>query len=389
VSNRTKTVAALLAVAMVFSLGYVLGSLQGGNVAFSDEFIQRSGEISAILTDHYYLGVDDATLEDGMLHGLAQSVGDPYTRYLNEAELKAYTDASAETYVGIGVLISLNDAAMPTVIRVYRNSPAERGGVQAGDVITAVDDYIVEPGTDLSEVSRRLRGVAGTEVFVTLNRGGEAVSLTLTRAAVEIEYVESRMLSADIGYIALSEFSIRCHIEVKEAIASLQSRGMKKLVFDLRGNPGGYVDSAVAIADIFLDEGLVAYTVYADGTRHDYESNKEKLDIPVVTLVDGNSASASEIVVGALKDRGVAKVIGMQTYGKGIIQMLYALSEGGGLNVTIASYYTPNGTSIHGTGIAPDVEIALPEAVLNGTQALTPQNDTQLIGALDYLKQQP
>lgn len=387
--SRMKVIAAVLALALVFAGGFTLGSVKQNDTQLSDNYIRTRDEIMDLLEQNYYLGADQSVLEDGMLHGLAEGVGDAYTYYLNPEELEAYNDSNAESYVGIGVIIMLNENGLPAVTRVFHNSPAYGAGIVEGDVFIKVDGEDIQPGAtmdDLSQTSSKLRGEPGTDVTVTFLHESNPVTLTLTRAAVEIEYVEYRMLTADIGYIALSDFSFNCVEEVEAAISALREQGMKKLVFDLRFNPGGYVSSAVSIADMFLNEGVVVYTVYADQSREEYTSQDGKYDIPLVVLVNEYSASSSEILTGALKDRGAATIVGMQTYGKGIIQLMYPLSLGGAINITIASYYTPDYISIHGVGIEPDVEVQLPDDVLNGTVSLTDENDTQLQTAIEILQ---
>ena len=385
--NSLRTVALVLALALVFVGGYVLGSYkQDAGTGLSTDFVKRYAEISEYLKKYYYQGTTPQQFEDGMLHGLASSLGDPYTRYLNEKELAESNAQDAESYVGIGVVISLDDSKMPKVARVYKNSPAQKAGLLENDVFTAIDGVAVEPNTELSAISGKLRGTAGTQVEVTVNRGGKSLTMKIGRAAVDIEYVTTRMLSGSIGYLSLSEFAQHSYSEVLAGVESLQAQGMKKLVIDLRSNPGGYVDAAVKIADIFLDQGLVTYTVDVQGSRHDYTSDKEKISIPLVILVNGYSASASEIVVGALHDRGAAAIVGTKTYGKGIIQMPFPLSTGGQLNVTIARYYTPNGVCIHGIGITPDYVVELPSDVLNGNVKLSDKTDSQLQKAIDLLK---
>ncbi len=385
--NTLKTVALVLALALVFVGGYVLGSYKKDTgSALSADFLKRYNEISEYLKKYYYEGTNQQEFENGMLHGLASSLGDPYTRYLNEEELAEANAQDAESYVGIGVVISVDDNKMPKVARIYKNSPAQKAGLLENDVFTAIDGVAVEPNTELSKISGKLRGTSGTEVEVTVDRSGKSLTMKIVRAAVAIEYVSTRMLSGNIGYLSLSEFSQHSYSEVQAGVEALQAQGMKKLVIDLRSNPGGYVDSAVKIADIFLDQGIVTYTVDVQGNRHDYSSDKEKLSIPLVILVNGYSASASEIVVGALHDRGVATIVGTKTYGKGIIQMPFPLSTGGQLNVTIARYFTPNGVCIHGIGITPDHVVELPADVLNGTVKLTDKTDSQLQKAVELLK---
>ncbi len=386
--NTLKTVALVLALALVFAGGYILGSFKKDiSYGFSDEFLNKYEEISKILKEDYYEGTKSQLFEDGMIHGLASSLGDPYTRYMNEEELAEFNAQQAETYAGIGVVISLDDSKMPKVARVYKNSPAQKAGLLENDVFVAVNGETIQPNTELSAVSGKLRGEAGTEVEVSVARRGKSLTMKIIRATVDIEYVQTRMLSGSVGYLSLSEFSLHSYSEVKSGIEALQAQGMKKLVIDLRSNPGGYVDSAVKIADLFLDKGIVTYTVDAKGTRHDYTSDSAKLSIPLVVLVNSYSASASEIVVGALHDRNAATTVGTKTYGKGIIQMPYPLSTGGQLNVTIAKYFTPNGISIHKIGITPDHIVELPAEVLDGSSTLTDKNDSQLKKAIDLLKE--
>lgn len=382
---------AAFAAALVLALtaGFAIGRMDFGQQTLMGDsaFDQRAQEIRQILEQYFYKGVEAGTLEDGMLHGMADALGDPYTTYYNEEELEQYNEVTSETYGGIGVVISMDaETGYPKASRVYKNSPAEKAGMMAGDIFVAVDGERISSEDTLTDLSNRMRGEIGTQVNVTVQRGGQELEFTITRAQIQAEYVEYRMLDNEVGYILISEFSTKCDEEFEAAVAQLQSQGMKRLVLDVRSNPGGYVEQAVSIADMLLPEGVVVSLRDKDGKTQDYTSDADQLGIPMVVLVNEYSASASEILVGALKDYGVATVVGMKTYGKGIVQMMFPLSAGGALDVTIASYYTPNGTSIHGVGIAPDVEIQLSDDLLSGETALTDATDNQLQRAIEIVK---
>lgn len=377
------------AILLALTAGFAIGRIDfGQQMQMADSaFEQKAQEIGQILQQYFYKGADEQTLMDGMLHGMADALGDPYTTYYNEEELNRYNEVTSETYGGIGVVISKDaDTGYPKASRVYKNSPAQKAGLMTGDVFVAVDGERVKSDDTLTALSNKMRGEKGTQVTVTIQRGGKEMEFTITRAQIQAEYVEYHMLDSEVGYILISEFSTKCDEEFKAAVKDLQAQGMKRLVLDVRSNPGGYVDQAVHIADMLLPEGVVVSLKDKNGKTQEYTSDAGQLGIPMVVLVNEYSASASEILVGALKDYGAATVVGMKTYGKGIVQMMFPLASGGALDVTIASYFTPKGTSIHGVGIAPDVELQLSDDLLSGETALTEATDNQLQKAIGIVK---
>ena len=321
----------------------------------------KLAEIEGIIQQYYYKDVSDEDMEEGVLHGAVLALGDPYSMYMNKEEKQAYNETLEGQYSGIGVLASMDKSMRPVIAQVYRGTPAEQAGLQKGDVIIAVDGEEIDlsASADLSKVTGKIRGEEGTEVSITVERNGQKKEFTMKRKTVQINYVTCRMLTDTVGYL--------------------------KIVLDLRDNPGGFVDYAVEIADELLPEGTIMSIKDKNGQSKEYKSDASAADFPMAVLCNGNSASASEILVAALKDYNRAAIIGEKTYGKGIIQSHYDLSWGGYLKLTTASYYSPNGNAIHEVGIEPNEKVSLPAEVQNGTVELTDQNDTQLQKALEVL----
>jgi carboxyl-terminal processing protease len=266
-----------------------------------------------------------------------------------------------------------------TITRVFKGSPAEEAGVQRGDILYRVEDDLYVTAENLTEAVNIMRGEPGTSVNVTFLRNGEEVTYSITRKQINVNQIESTMLADGVGYIALYQFAGNCHKEFETALNQLVAQGAKGIIMDLRDNPGGWVDQAQYIADLFMDEGELCYLVYRDGIEHheDYPTRGGKVDVALTILIKENSASSSEILTGALSDYGLAKVVGDTTFGKGIVQVILTLSDGTGLKVTMARYYTPNGVCIHGVGIAPDVEVK---------DDVQSEQDEQLIRALEVVK---
>ena len=347
----------------------------------------KLAEIEGIIQQYYYKDVSDEDMEEGVLHGAVLALGDPYSMYMNKEEKQAYNETLEGQYSGIGVLASMDKSMRPVIAQVYRGTPAEQAGLQKGDVIIAVDGEEIDlsASADLSKVTGKIRGEEGTEVSITVERNGQKKEFTMKRKTVQINYVTCRMLTDTVGYIKIDEFSGSALTEYQAAVKELQEKGMQKLVLDLRDNPGGFVDYAVEIADELLPEGTIMSIKDKNGQSKEYKSDASAADFPMAVLCNGNSASASEILVAALKDYSRATIIGEKTYGKGIIQSHFDLSWGGYLKLTTASYYSPNGNAIHEVGIEPNEKVSLPAEVQNGTVELTDQNDTQLQKALEVL----
>ena len=326
---------------------------------------------------------------EGASAGLLSGLGDPYTFYYTpEAWKKMWEDDEGE-YAGLGILISSNySTGLCTISRVFKGSPAEASGVRRGDILYRVgEDLYVTPDT-LQEAVDIMRGTPGTTVDVTFLRNGEEMNYTMERAVITVNRVESTMLTEDIGMIALYEFAGECDQEFEKALSDLVSQGAKGLLVDLRDNPGGWVDAAQRIGDLFMDAGDICYLVYRNGQEdHYYPTRDGKMEIPLVLLVNENSASASEILAGALREKAGATLVGVNTYGKGIVQQVVPLGENGpGFQMTIAEYRTPDGNALHGVGLAPDVECPLPEGDHGGYDFADKENDPQLKKALEVLE---
>ena len=386
--RTSRILAAFLLVAIVGTSCFFIGrSTMQNKIDSKGPIFDLYEEIGTLLNQSYYKEVDTDKVADGALHGMVEALGDPYTQYMNSEELAEYNAASEESYEGIGVQVSKDEQGYPVIIRVFANTPAEQTGLQVNDRILSIDGQAIDPEQELTVISNRIRGKKGTEVTLVVQRNDQKKEFKAERSEIAIQYVESKMLNKEIGYIALSEFSLNCVEEFQTALQDLQDKGAQALILDLRSNPGGYVDSAVAIADMLLPSGKIVYTKDKNGNEQTYTSDAACVDLPMAVLINENSASASEILVGALQDHEAATVVGMKSYGKGVIQRILPISNGGGLRVTIATYYTPNGRNIHGVGITPDVEIQLPQEVLDDPTLLTEETDTQLKKAVEVMQQ--
>lgn len=331
------------------------------------ERLQRYAELDEIwqiVEQYYYQEPDTQAMLDGAEMGLLYGLGDPYTYYYTPDQYaQLWADDEGE-YAGIGIQIMGNYATgLCTISRVFLDSPALDAGLRKGDVLTRVEDIDVVT-TTLQDAVNIMRGEPGTPVNVQVQRGDQLLDFVVDRAVVHVNWVNSCMLDGDVGYISLYEFSGDCSPSFAVHLDNLMSQGAKALVIDLRDNPGGWVDDAQKVADMFLEEGNVASLVYRDGTTELYTTTTDGKEnpIPLVVLVNEYSASASEILAGALQDRGRATIVGMQTFGKGVVQYVLPVgTRGAGMQLTVAQYYTPNGNEVHKVGITPDIEATLPE----------------------------
>ena len=346
-------------------------------------------EITSLIQNNYYQDVSQEQIEEGVLHGAVLALGDPYSAYMNVEEKQSYNESLEGAYVGIGVLTTFNSDWQAVIAQVYNNSPAQKAGLQKGDIFVAVDGQKINTTStkDLQEVTGKIRGEAGTSVEITIERNGQEMSFTVQREEVHITYVTSRMLANNIGYIKIDEFSGSALEEYQQAVAQLQEQGMQAMILDLRDNPGGFVDYAVEIADELLPQATIISVRDKNGNEKQYTSDSKSMDFPMAVLVNQNSASASEILTVALKENQRAAIIGEKTYGKGIIQSHFNLSWGGYLKLTTASYYSPDGNAIHEVGVMPDIEVSLPEEIQNDPSLLTDETDTQLQKAIEVLTQ--
>lgn len=367
-------------------------SSDGETVTISKEEYERYKQFDTLLElmdlveYGYFEEYEVQDMLDGAANGLLLGLGDPYTFYYTPEEYAELWEEDEGEYAGVGIQISTNFlTGLCTISRVFDNGPAREAGVLKGDILYKVEDLYVNSST-INDAVDIMRGIPGTTVHVVFLRGTEEIEYDLVRAQITVNRIESGMLDDKIGYVYLYEFAGDCATEFQAAVKKLQLQGAKGIIIDLRDNPGGWVNDAEAIADIFLDKGTLCYLEYNDGSREYYRTKEGKTEMELVILLNENSASSSEILAGALKDRANATIVGVQSYGKGIVQTVVGLDDGAGMQMTIAQYYTPNGNAVHKVGITPDVEIHLPDGDV-GMYEFGDLNDVQLAKALEVMKQ--
>ena len=314
--------------------------------------------------------VDEKQLVDGAINGMVKSLGDPYSVYLPPDMYTRLKNQTSGQFGGIGVVMG-HDGSNVHIISVMDGTPGEKAGLKVNDSIVAVDGKSTSE-MEFEHVAMSIRGEAGTDVTLTIGREGEPnADYTMTRSMIHYDTAAGRMIddeNNDVGYIRISSFSENTAEEFKKAYDSLKEKGMKGLIIDLRGNPGGFLTTCVDIANFVVPKGLVVSVVERDGTREEYMSNHDGDTIPAVVIINEASASASEILAGALQDTGAATVIGTTSYGKGSVQVVMPLTDGDAVKLTIAKYYTPNGRSIAGSGITPDILVELPKDSVRDVQ---------------------
>lgn len=312
------------------------------------------------LIDEEYLGeIDKNTLEDYMYYGVVAGLGDRYSQYFTAEQFADATQTSNGEYVGVGVVMQQDpETKEVTIVQCYENSPAQKAGVLAGDILYQVNDYIASEHV-LSDLLELPIWEDGTVTLYVKRQGqDEVLALEVEIGKVEVPSVYCRMLEGAMGYIQISQFTEVTPSQFENAYESLLSSKMKGLIVDLRENPGGLLSSVCKTVEQILPEGLIVYTEDKQGNRIEYKSDGETpIKIPLVVLINENSASAAEVFSGAVKDYGIAMLVGTTTFGKGIVQKYFPFQDGSAVKITIANYYTPNGTNIHGTGIAPDVAV--------------------------------
>lgn len=339
---------------------------------------------------YYYEEADKEAIYDTMLHATIDALGDPYSTYYNPDEYADLWESSTGIYSGIGATISQDrQTLIMTVVTPFANAPAYEAGMRPGDILVGVDGEDVQ-GQDLTDVVSRIKGPEGTTVVVTVLRGEKLIDLTITRRSIETEYVSHKMLDNGIGYILMSEFESLTGEQFCAAVDDLAAQGMKGLIIDLRGNPGGLLNIVCDCVDRILPkDSLIVYTIDKyDKKDCDYAKTDEYLDLPMVVLVNGYSASASEIFAGAMKDYGKATIVGTTTFGKGIVQTIVPImSDFSGVKLTTSHYYTPSGVCIHGIGIEPDVTVELEEGLESELIEMR-DHDNQIDAAVEVLMKQ-
>lgn len=356
----------------------------------------KLGLVETVLDSAYLYDYDKDKADEYAAMAYTASLEEPYTAYYPADLFRSYNDAINEEYTGIGVIVTVNDSDEIEVISAYEDGSAYDAGILPGDIITAVDGEEYK-GSSLDEAVDHIRGgEAGTTVELKIKRNGsEELDISVERGNISQESVKPELIEDGVGYIRVTDFNMASggnekstSDEFKEAVEGLKAVGAERIVVDLRGNPGGVLDEACKMADYLLPEGIITYTEDKNGRRTDYTSDAENEPIPMVILINGSSASASEVFTGALKDYGRAEVIGETSYGKGIVQNVYSFTDGSGISVTSARYYTPNGVCIHETGIEPDISVALPEKYENAyVPDIERSEDVQLQKAVERVKE--
>ncbi len=373
----------VLAALLVYAAIRLGNGLSGGSASRAAE---KKLDMLEALIDLYYLGeADEEDLVEGVYGGLVEGLGDPYSVYYTQEELDAMLETASGTYVGIGVTVTQDvETGQITLLNPTEGGPADLAGVKSEDILLEVDGEAVT-GQDLNAVVSRIKGEEGTAVTLTVQRGASRLELEAVRATIETQTVSYEMLDGQIGYLYILEFDEVTTAQFTEALAALENEGMEKLIIDLRDNPGGNVQVVCDILDRILPEGLIVYTEDKYGEREEYWSDADNyLDCPLAVLINENSASASEIFAGAVKDYGAATLVGTRSYGKGVVQSILDLGDGTAVKLTVSKYYTPNGNNIDGVGIEPDVEVEIPEeAYLD--YVITFEEDAQLQTAIELL----
>ena len=360
------------------------GSYASGKVT-EKEVSKKLNKLNALI-DKYYLyedEIDTDKLAEGIYSGYTSALGDKYTVYYDEDETKALMESTSGTFSGVGATLTKDaDTGYATIVNVYEDSPAEKAGLKAGDILEKIDDH--EVGDEqLDTVVSWIKGEKGTEVKITVLRDGEELELTATRDTIEVKTVSYEMKENQIGYIRVSEFDTVTYDQFKEALDDLENQGMQGLIVDLRNNPGGSLDTVTNMLRLLLPEGTIVSTKDKNGKKDEITCDgTHEFKKPMAVLVNQYSASASEIFSGAVQDYGTAKLVGVTTYGKGVVQQLMDLGDGTCLKVTIAEYYTPNGRSINGKGVEPDVEVEYQYDEEN------PKADNQLDQALSTVQEE-
>jgi len=345
--------------------------------------------VEKYVKENYLRDVDESKLIDGQLKGLLQSLEDPYSNYMTKDEFDSLLQQTSGTFGGIGVVVTPGEDNLITVVSPIEDTPGERAGIKSGDKIIGVNgtEFLAE---NMDKAVKVMKGEPKTKVVLTIMRKdkdgkNEVFDLEIIREMIRLVTVKSNIIDEDIGYIKLTSFDDLTYRDFKTELDKLGKKNIEGLIIDLRNNPGGLLDVCAQIADELLGDGDIVYTETKAGKREYLRSGKSMVNYPLVLLVNGGSASASEILAGAIKDHNRGKLIGTTTFGKGVVQRIKDLDDGSGLKLTISEYFTPNGINIHGIGIEPDIVVELNEGVEEiGVGNL--KEDNQLRRAIEEIK---
>lgn len=366
-----------------------LGAGSSTGETTEEEFLSKADDLKLLIDMYYLEDVEQSDLYEGMYHGMLNALGDPYSCYYTEEEYAALMEEIGGTYCGIGALVSQNATTkVITIVRPFVDGPAYKAGMLPGDILISIDGEDVSTW-DIDLAVKHMKGEKDTVVEVEVYRSsiGEYVDLTITRDLVEVETVTYEMLDDSIGYIYVMQFDEITTQQFETALNELKAQGMKGLIVDIRDNGGGLLTTVCDMLDLFLEEDeLIVYTLDKYDSKEEVHANEGSIgEIPMVVLINGYSASASEIFSGALQDYGLATIVGTQSFGKGIVQSIIPMKDGSAVKLTVSTYYTPNGRNIHGTGITPDVVIELDEE-LKQKPVVELSEDNQVQRAIEEVK---
>lgn len=358
------------------------------NSLMSKAVKSKLNRIKSIIDTYYLDEMNEDKMVEGMYKGLVSSLEDPYSVYYTKDEFAALMESSSGSYCGIGAYVSQDvKTGVITIVKPFEGGPAYKAGMLPGDIIYKVSGEEAT-GKDLSEIVSKMKGEEGTTVDLEIIRAGESdpIKLTIERRTVEVPTISYEMLDNKVGYIQIAEFDEVTGPQFRSAITDLDNQGMKGLVIDLRNNPGGLLDTVCDMLDRMLPEGLIVYTEDKNGTRTEEVKStaEESFDKPLVVMINGNSASASEVFAGAIQDYGIGTILGTTSFGKGIVQSVIPLSDGSGVKVTVSKYYTPKGRNIHEIGIEPDVVVELKDK-LKTKVVIDKSEDNQLQEAIKII----
>ena len=401
--NKTAAILCVLWLLVMVGIAASTGTLllsgkspDGGQYVTPEEYeiIQRYSRLETVrkkLTENYYQEVDEDQLIAGAIGGMMESLDDPYTFYYTPDEMTLRNQETTGEYHGLGILIQNNADGRIEILRVYKDSPAEKAGLKVGDCILRINDIRVY-GTSsqtLDAAVSLMKGMDGTPVRMEVLRGSEIVSLVPVCGDVTVNNVTWSMLDEKIGIISIYQFSGDAVSGFESALEALKRENAQGLIIDLRNNPGGILDDVVAVADRLLPKGTIVYIEDRAGSRTDYYSDESCWEIPLIVLVNDMSASASEILAAAVQDHGRGTIVGTNTYGKGIVQTVLSFDDAGdGMQYTSATYFTPKGRSIHGSGVVPDVISENPNNYNAYSGEPDLERDTQLLDAIEILKKE-
>lgn len=352
----------------------------GNKVIISKDLYESYAKYNKLLgleeriQEDYYQEVSQNNLVDGALKGVFEGLNDPYSQYYTADEFQSLKEQTSGSFVGIGVYIGIDpESNKLTIISPIEGSPAYKAGIKSGDIVSKVDDESVD-SKKIDEVIKKIKGKENTKVKLTVQRDGKELNFDITRKTIVTKSVSNEVMDGNIGYLRITSFDENTYKEFKENLSELESKGVKGLVIDLRDNPGGLLDICVDIADDLIGKGTIVYTKDNTGNKEYYKSDEKEVNMPMAVLINGGSASASEILTAALVDNGKAIAIGETSFGKGLVQSVKGLTDGTGYKLTTAQYFTPNGDYINGKGITPKIQ--------------EKDESEQLKSALEYIKKE-